>query len=68
MLCPGKMLIVVNYNISIASNLNESGEGKLEDIDLQLLRDFAFGARAVTTGAAAKLGLFCGRRGCEPML
>ncbi|KAK9124596.1 hypothetical protein Sjap_014198 [Stephania japonica] len=43
--------------ISIATDLNESlGDGKLETIDSKLLKNFAFGARAVLNPMAAMFG------------
>ncbi|XP_023532141.1 ubiquitin-activating enzyme E1 1-like [Cucurbita pepo subsp. pepo] len=43
--------------ISVASNMNESlGDGRVEDINLKLLRHFAFGAKAVLNPMAAMFG------------
>lgn len=48
--------------ISIASNINESlGDGKLEDINPKVLRQFAFGARAVLNPMAAMFGGIVGQ-------
>ncbi|XWS53372.1 hypothetical protein CRYUN_Cryun11dG0151900 [Craigia yunnanensis] len=47
---------------SIAANINEClGEGKVEDINLKLLRHFAFGARAVLNPMAAMFGGIVGQ-------
>ncbi|KAK8995342.1 hypothetical protein V6N11_069780 [Hibiscus sabdariffa] len=47
---------------SIAANINEClGEGKVENIDLKLLRHFAFGARAVLNPMAAMFGGIVGQ-------
>ncbi|XVE79845.1 hypothetical protein DITRI_Ditri14bG0089500 [Diplodiscus trichospermus] len=47
---------------SIAANINESlGEGKVEDINLKILRHFAFGARAVLNPMAAMFGGIVGQ-------
>ncbi|MFQ6671176.1 hypothetical protein Gotur_035793 [Gossypium turneri] len=46
-----------NKLISIAGNINERvGDGKVEDINPKLLRNFAFGARAVLNPMAAMFG------------
>ncbi|XP_057442225.1 ubiquitin-activating enzyme E1 1-like [Lotus japonicus] len=48
--------------ISIASNINgNSGDGRLEDVNPQLLRQFAFGARAVLNPMAAMFGGIVGQ-------
>lgn len=48
--------------VSIAANINEnSGEGKLEDINPKLLRQFAFGSRAVLNPMAAMFGGIVGQ-------
>ncbi|XP_057433289.1 ubiquitin-activating enzyme E1 1-like isoform X2 [Lotus japonicus] len=48
--------------ISIASNINDnSGDGKLEDINPKLLRHFSFGARAVLNPMAAMFGGIVGQ-------
>ncbi|KAF8397226.1 hypothetical protein HHK36_016136 [Tetracentron sinense] len=48
--------------ISVASNINESsGDGRLEEIDLKLMRHFAFGARAVLNPMAAMFGGIVGQ-------
>ncbi|XP_022752921.1 ubiquitin-activating enzyme E1 1-like [Durio zibethinus] len=47
---------------SIAANINSClGEGKVEDINLKLLRHFAFGARAVLNPMAAMFGGIVGQ-------
>lgn len=48
--------------ISIATNMNESlGDGRLEDINPNLLRHFAFGAKAVLNPMAAMFGGIVGQ-------
>ncbi|KAI3819474.1 hypothetical protein L1987_13313 [Smallanthus sonchifolius] len=48
--------------ISIATTMNESlGDGKLEDLNPKLLRDFAYGARAVLNPMAAMFGGIVGQ-------
>ncbi|KAK1412745.1 hypothetical protein QVD17_34235 [Tagetes erecta] len=48
--------------ISIATVMNESsGDGKLDDINPKLLRDFAYGARAVLNPMAAMFGGIVGQ-------
>ncbi|CAL0307731.1 unnamed protein product [Lupinus luteus] len=48
--------------ISIASNINENlGDGRLEDMNPKLLRQFTFGARAVLNPMAAMLGGIVGQ-------
>ncbi|CAL0309663.1 unnamed protein product [Lupinus luteus] len=48
--------------IYIASNINDSlGDGKLEDMNPKLLRQFAFGARAVLNPMAAMFGGIVGQ-------
>nr|KAJ0187245.1 hypothetical protein LSAT_V11C900462630 [Lactuca sativa] len=48
--------------IDIAGNMNESlGDGKLEDINPKLLRDFAYGSRAVLNPMAAMFGGIVGQ-------
>lgn len=48
--------------ISITSNLNESlGDGKLADINPKLIRQFAFGAKAVLNPMAAMFGGIVGQ-------
>ncbi|MBA0609500.1 hypothetical protein Godav_021540, partial [Gossypium davidsonii] len=51
-----------NKLISIAGNMNESlGDGRLEDINPKLLRQFAFGSRAVLNPMAAMFGGIVGQ-------
>ncbi|KAK7289864.1 hypothetical protein RIF29_03859 [Crotalaria pallida] len=48
--------------ISVANNINDSlGDGKLENINPKLLRQFAFGARAVLNPMAAMFGGIVGQ-------
>ncbi|KAI3760388.1 hypothetical protein L1987_50783 [Smallanthus sonchifolius] len=48
--------------ISIATAMNESsGDGKLDDVNPKLLRDFAYGARAVLNPMAAMFGGIVGQ-------
>lgn len=48
--------------ISLAGSMNESlGDGRLEDINLKLLRHFAFGAKAVLNPMAAMFGGIVGQ-------
>ncbi|KAK7300899.1 hypothetical protein RJT34_11750 [Clitoria ternatea] len=48
--------------VSIASNINGNlGDGKLEDVNPKLLRQFAFGARAVLNPMAAMFGGIVGQ-------
>ncbi|KAK6234582.1 hypothetical protein QUC31_018368 [Theobroma cacao] len=51
-----------NKLISIAGNINESlGDGRVEDVNLKLLRHFAFGSRAVLNPMAAMFGGIVGQ-------
>ena len=50
----------------IAANINEClGEGKVEDINLKFLRQFAFGVRAVLNPMAAMFGGIVGQEACS---